>query len=93
MSSRCQNTHRLERDVIDGENMKAGLAIHHAVVQVASFVMEVHRLEEVVIGLQGEHIELRVLARVLIDDEVTPLRVNALLMGMIFLLVNLQRKL
>ena len=69
--------------------MKAGLAIHHAVVQVASFVVKVHRLEEVVVGLQGEHIELRVLARVLVDDKVTPLRVNALLMGVIFLLVNL----
>ena len=69
--------------------MKAGLAIHHAVVQVASFVVKVHRLEEVVVGLQGEHIELCVLARVLVYDEVTSLGVNALLMGVIFLLVNL----
>ena len=93
MSSSCQNTHRLERDVIDGEDMKASLAIHHAVVQVASFVVKVHRLEEIVVGLQGEHIELRVLARVLVYNEVTPLRVNTLLMGVIFLLINLQRKL
>ena len=93
MSSPRQNTHRLERDVIDGEDMKAGLAIHHAVVQVASFVVKIHRLEEVVVGLQGEHIELGVLSRVLVDDKVAPLRVNTLLMGMIFLLVNLKRKL
>ena len=93
MSSRCQNTHRLERDVIDGEDMKAGLAIHLAVVQVASFVVKIHRLEGVVVGLQGEHIELGILARVLVDDKVTPLRVNTLLMRMIFLLVNLKRKL
>ena len=73
--------------------MKASLAIHHTVVQVASFVVKVHRLEEVVVRLQGKHIELGVLAGVLVDDKVTALRVNTFLMGMIFLLVNLKRNL
>ena len=53
--------------------MEAGLAIHHTVVQIPSFIMEVHGLEEVVVGLEGEHIELCVSSRVLVDDEVASL--------------------
>ena len=93
MSSPRQNTHRLERDIIDGEDMEAGLAIHHTVVQVPSFIVEVHGLEEVVVGLEGEHIELCVSARVLVDDEVSSLRVDSFLVWVVLLLINLQTKL
>ena len=70
--------------------MEAGHTVHHAAVDVASLVLNLHRLEEVVVGLQGEHVELSVLsASVFVDDEMSSLRVDDLLVGVVLLLVDL----
>ena len=70
--------------------MKAGHAIHHTVVHIASLVMQVHGLQEVVVGLQGEHVELRVCSGVLVNDEMSPFRIYSFLMRVIFFLINLK---
>ena len=83
----------MERDIVDGEDVEARHAVHHAAVDVSSLVLQLHRLEEVVVRLQSEHIELGVFsASVLVDDEMSPLRVDHLLVGMVLLLVDLKTK-
>ena len=84
------NTHRLKWNVINRENMKARHAIHHAVVHVASFVLQVHGFEKIVVGFQGKHVELSVTAGIFINDEMSPLRVHSFLMRVIFFLINLK---
>ena len=84
------NTHRLKWNVVNWEDMKAGHAIHHTVVHIASLVMQVHGLQEVVVGLQGEHVELRVCSGVLVNDEMSPFRIYSFLMRVIFFLINLK---
>ena len=84
-------TDRLVGHVVDGEDVEARHAVHHAAVGVAALVLQLHGLQEVVVRLEGEHVELRGgAARVLVDDEVAALRVDSLLMGVVLLLVDLQ---
>ena len=86
-------TDRLVGHVVDGEDVEARHAVHHAAVGVAALVLQLHGLQEVVVRLEGEHVELRGgAARVLVDDEVAALRVDALLVGVVLLLVDLQHK-
>ena len=80
----------MEGDIVDGEDVEARHAVHHAAVHVAPLVLQLHRLEEVVVRLQGEHIELRVLSTsVFVNDEMSPLGVDNLLVGVVILLIDL----
>ena len=68
-----------------------GHAVHHAAVEVSSLVLEVHGLEKIVVRIEREYVELRVLpASVIVDDEMSSLGVDSLLVRVVLLLVDLQ---
>ena len=71
--------------------MKSCHAVHHTVVNIASLVMQIHRLQKIVVRLQCKNIELSGTSRIFVNYKVSSLGVDSFLMGVIVLLVNLNK--
>jgi hypothetical protein len=63
--------------------------VHDVRVGVTPLVLQAHGLEEVLHGVEGEHVELRGAAAVLVQDEAALVLVDTLLVGAVVLLVYL----
>ena len=81
----------MERNIVDGKNMKSRHTVHHTAEEVSSLVLEVHRLKKIVVGIEREYVELRVFSPgALVNDEMSSFRVDSLLVRVILLLKDLQ---